>query len=66
MDCNHIERNGSPLVEFSGKGEDDGEIRCVRGWACIQPDGTVAGHFYFHGGDDSAFTAQKRRTKHGK
>ena len=66
MDCQYSERNGSPLVEFSWEGEDEGEIRCGRGWACIQPDGTLAGHFYFHCGDHSAFTAQKRRTQHGK
>ncbi len=30
-----------------------------RGWAALNPDGTLEGHLYFHLGDDSAFRAER-------
>lgn len=57
LDCRYSERAGRPLVEFSWEGEDEGDSRCGRGWAMLTGDGSLEGHFYFHRGDDSAFTA---------
>ena len=30
-----------------------------RGWATLNPDGTLVGHIYFHLGDDSGFRAER-------
>ena len=30
-----------------------------RGWAALNPDGTLEGHIFFHLGDDSAFRAEQ-------
>jgi len=42
----------SPLIR-------DVRIPSGRGWAALQPDGTLEGHIYFHLGDDSAFRAER-------
>ena len=34
-------------------------VRTGRGWAALNPDGTLEGHIYFHLGDDSAFRAER-------
>lgn len=57
IDCKYSEHDGRPFVEFTWEGEDDGHSRCGRGWAVIAEDGALAGRFFFHRGDDSAFTA---------
>lgn len=57
LDCKYSERAGRPWVEFSWEGEDEGDSQCGRGWAVLQTDGSLSGHFFFHHGDDSAFKA---------
>jgi hypothetical protein len=55
LDC----RDGRPGVEFSWQGSDEGDDVSGRGWAALNPDGTLEGHIYFHLGDDSAFLAER-------
>lgn len=47
---------GTPLVEFTFLGEDDGDVTCGRGWARLE-DGKLRGKMFFHGGDESRFVA---------
>jgi hypothetical protein len=59
LDCRDADRNGRPGVEFSWQGSDEGDDVSGRGWAALNPDGTLEGHIYFHLGDDSAFRAER-------
>ncbi len=53
------DREGRPGVESSWQGSDEGDDVSGRGWAALNPDGTLEGHIYFHLGDDSAFRAER-------
>lgn len=57
MDCRTDDRGGRTRVEFSWRGEDEGDDVCGRGWAALMEDGTVSGHVFVHLGDDSGFRA---------
>ena len=59
LDCRDADRDGKPGVEFSWQGSDEGDDVSGRGWAGLNPDGTLEGHIYFHLGDDSAFRAER-------
>jgi hypothetical protein len=64
LDCRDADRDGSPEgsglpIEFSWQGSDEGDDVSGRGWAALNPDGTLEGHIYFHLGDDSAFRAER-------
>ena len=59
LDCRDADRDGQPGVEFSWQGSDEGDDASGRGWAALNPDGTLEGHIYFHLGDDSAFRAER-------
>ena len=59
LDCRVADRDGRPGVEFSWQGSDEGDDVSGRGWAALNPDGTLEGHIYFHLGDDSAFRAER-------
>ena len=59
LDCRDANRDGRPGVEFSWQGSDEGDDVSGRGWAALNPDGTLEGHLYFHLGDDSAFRAER-------
>ena len=50
-------RGGSPIVEFTWAGDDDGSPISGRGWAPRAPDGLV-GRLFIHGGDEAKFTAK--------
>lgn len=55
------ERRGTmPAAEFTFYGNDEMEETHRRGWAAVQDDGSIAGHIYFHQGDNSSFRAEKR------
>ncbi|MET8757762.1 hypothetical protein [Lentzea sp. NPDC004782] len=58
MDCRWSERDGRPFVEFSWEGHDEGDQVSGRGWAALADDGSLAGHLFFHLGDDSGFQAK--------
>jgi hypothetical protein len=47
----------SPRVEFTWEGDDDGSHVLGRGWAELEPDGSLFGCIFFHLGDDSGFHA---------
>ena len=57
MDCDDGHRDGRPCVEFTWDGDDDGDSASGRGWAALEPDGSLRGRIYFHLGDDSGFRA---------
>jgi hypothetical protein len=55
LDWRDADRDGRSGVEFSWQGSDEGDEVSGRGWAALSADGMLAGHVYFHLGDDSAF-----------
>lgn len=57
MDWRQAPRGGRPGVEFTWEGFDDSDPVSGRGWATLEPDGSLRGHLYFHLGDDSGFHA---------
>ncbi len=57
--CRDADRDGRPGVEFSWQGSDEGDDVSGRGWAALNPDGTLEGHIYFHLGDESGFRAER-------
>jgi hypothetical protein len=59
MDCREAAIDDRPGVEFSWDGNDECDPASGRGWAALQSDGSLAGHIYFHMGDDSAFRAKR-------
>lgn len=59
LDLRYGEPDGAPLAEFSWEGMNDADPACGRGWASLGPTGRLAGHFYIHGSDDSAFVAER-------
>jgi hypothetical protein len=50
-------RDGSPIVEFTWAGDDDGSPISGRGWAQRGPRGLV-GQLFIHDGDDARFVAE--------
>ncbi len=62
MDCRFETRDGKPFVEFSWSGFDEMEETCGRGWAELKTGSRLRGRLFFHLGDDSGFTAARRRT----
>lgn len=56
LDCRDAAA-GRPGAEFSREGDDDTSPACGRGWAVLNPDGSLDGRIYFHLGDDSSFRA---------
>lgn len=57
MDCRYGQRNGRPSIDFTWEGDDECDPASGRGWVTLQQDGSLAGHVYFHHGDDSGFKA---------
>jgi hypothetical protein len=51
-------RDGSPIVEFSWAGDDEGSPISGRGWARLVPPGLV-GRILIHEGDESEFSARR-------
>lgn len=47
-------------AEFSFDGFDEGDQVSGRGWARIEPDGSLYGWFKFHMGDESWFKAERK------
>jgi hypothetical protein len=43
LDCRDADRDGRPGVEFSWQGSDEGDDVSGRGWAALNPDGTLEG-----------------------
>jgi hypothetical protein len=60
MDCREAAIDDRPGLEFSWDGNDECDPASGRGWAALQPDGSLTGHIYFHMGDDSAFRAERK------
>jgi len=59
LDCRVRELDGKLSVEWSWEGENDNDPGCGRGWAQVV-EGKLVGRIYVHGGDDSAFEAQRK------
>jgi hypothetical protein len=64
VDYREVQRDGQPGVEFSFSGEDELTPVSGRGWAILNGD-RLRGRLFFHCGDESAFVAQRKRTKPG-
>lgn len=60
LDVRYATRDGAPVAEFSWEGVDEGDQRCGRGWVTPTTTGGLAGHIFFHNGDDSAFVCNPR------
>ena len=50
-------RDGSPIVEFTWAGDDDGTPVSGRGWARQGPEGLI-GQLFIHEGDAAKFVAK--------
>ena len=62
LDCEPVERDGRPAVEFSWEGTDERDRRSGRGWVrLVRPD-ALEGVFCFHMGDTSPFRAERSTT----
>ena len=48
-----------PAPSSPGKGNDENDPACGRGWAVIGTAGRLVGHFYIHNGDDSGFVCER-------
>ncbi len=57
LDYRYADVDGRRRVEFTWEGDDEGDARTGRGWAQLESDGSLCGHFFFHAGDDSDFLA---------
>lgn len=57
MDCRHAEVDGRFRVDFTWEGFEEFDACSGRGWAELEPDGSLRGHVFIHGGEDSAFRA---------
>lgn len=55
LDCRSLESADQPRIEFTWVGSDEGDPTSGRGWAQLESDGSLRGHIFFHGGDDSGF-----------
>ena len=60
LDVRYATRDDGLIAEFSWEGIDEGDQRSGRGWAVLKTDGSLAGHIFFHNGDDSGFTCARR------
>jgi hypothetical protein len=60
LDVRYSTRDNVPAAEFSWEGVDEGDQRSGRGWAVLKSNGSLAGHIFFHNGDDSAFACGPR------
>ena len=61
IDWEPEERGEKPGVAFSFEGFDEMTPTTGRGWAVLEPDGTMTGQLHFHQGDKSKFRAQRER-----
>jgi hypothetical protein len=61
IDYRLTERDGKPAVEWSWEGDDEGDPASGRGWAVLEPDGTLVGRIFMHYGEESGFVARKAR-----
>lgn len=57
LDCRYATPEGDPRAEFSWEGDDEGDPVSGRGWARVEPDGSLSGRIFIHLGDDSGFRA---------
>jgi hypothetical protein len=63
LDCRYADVDGQPRVEFTWEGDDEGDPCSGRGWAQVESDGALRGHFLFHTGDESGFRAVRESRK---
>lgn len=61
LDCRYLDRDGAARVEFSWEGDSEGDTVSGRGWAELRSESVLEGRLHFHLGDESGFTARRRR-----
>jgi hypothetical protein len=54
--------DGSPILEFTWAGDDEGNPVSGRGWARRDPHGLI-GRLFIHEGDEANFVAKRRAAK---
>ena len=59
IDYRMSERDGMPFVEFTWSGYDDADPASGRGWARLEPSGSLKGKLFIHQGDESSFVASR-------
>jgi hypothetical protein len=59
IDYRLTQRDGLEAVEYSWKGECQGDSVCGRGWAELVEGSRIIGEVYIHNGDDSSFLAHR-------
>ena len=57
LDCRYADLDGRARMDFTWEGDDEGDARSGHGWAQLERDGSLRGHFFFPAGDDSGFHA---------
>lgn len=60
IDYRAVAREDKPAVEWSWEGTDEWDPVSGRGWAVLESAEKLNGRIFFHLGDDSAFTAEKK------
>jgi hypothetical protein len=60
LDVRYNTRDGGPIAEFTWEGVDEGDQHSGRGWVVPRAAGGLAGHIFFHNGDDSGFVCEPR------
>lgn len=58
LDYRAVMRDGSPAIEFSFQGYDEGDVVTGRGWAILE-GAKLQGRIFFHQGEDSTFVARR-------
>jgi hypothetical protein len=61
LDYRVVQREGLPAIEFSFEGSDEGDQISGRGWAILEGE-QLRGRIFIHHGDDSGFTAARKKT----
>jgi len=56
-------RDGRSTIEFTWEGSDEMDSVAGRGWASVLSDGKLEGQIFFHLGEESTFTAERRKSK---
>ena len=59
IDCQLSEFANEQRLEFSWVGHDEMDEVSGRGWVSLKNDGTLSGHIFIHGGENSSFSATK-------
>ena len=69
LDCRFSNAIAYRSSSSPGKGNDDSDLGCGRGWAKLDPEAGIEGQLFIHQSDDSSFKAIREatpKTQHSK